>query len=234
MPPPPPGQIDVWWLPITSLAPSLPDLGGCLSPAEQARRDRFVRPEDQVRFAICRASLRHLLAAYTGGAPAAIAFELGERGKPFLAGHPVEFNLSHSGDWGVVAIGRRPLGVDVERMKPIREFDLLVERYFSPDEQRQMAAFDPADRIAAFYRAWSRKEAFMKATGEGLHLTTTSFTVTLAAEAAALLAGAGIEAWSCANLSATPAGYSAALITEGPIAGIRERPFDPAALCDMF
>lgn len=220
----------MWWLPVAKLSGSLPLLRDCLTPAEQARASRFVRPEDQVRFAVCRGSLRHLLAAYTGCVPSEIEFRLGERGKPYLAGAPIEFNLSHSGDWGVVAAGALPVGVDIERMKPLREFDQLVRRYFTIDEQRQMAAFAPADRLAAFYRAWSRKEAFMKATGEGLHLSTTSFSVTLAEATAALVAGDGIERWTCANLAAVPAGYSAALIVEGPMAAIEEREFRPGSL----
>jgi 4'-phosphopantetheinyl transferase len=116
--------------------------------------------------------LRSLLGAYLDAAPAGLAFEFGDGGKPRLAG-PVPrssicFNVSHSGPLGLFAFARAPVGVDIELdRRPIDEA-AVAARAFPPDTARSIAALDPRDRRRAFLRAWARHEAALKCRSEGL------------------------------------------------------------------
>lgn len=142
-----------------------------LSEDERARFGHMIVPWCN-RSIIARATLRHLLGMRLGIDPREVLFDYGEYGKPSLAHiykEHISFNLAHSADLGVIAIGNGiPIGIDLEEIKEGIDHDLLVEGLFS---SRELAVFRrlPIDqRRAAFYRAWTIKEAFVKATGEGL------------------------------------------------------------------
>jgi 4'-phosphopantetheinyl transferase len=139
---------------------------------ERARAARFVRVEDRARHLLGRALARRLLSARLGVAARTLSFETDARGKPRLAapGAP-SFNVSHSGDWVVCAVadGEASVGTDVQRLEPgmIRPDD--YGRVFGPCERAAIGGAGDADaRIAAFGRAWARKEAILKATGVGI------------------------------------------------------------------
>ena len=133
-----------------------------------------------------------ILAGVTGGAPAGLRFDYSIHGKPSLTGTnaALHFNLSHSD--GLAALGvshMRVLGVDIEHERPLKED--IAERFFSRGEVAALRALPEAERLAAFYRCWTRKEAVVKAIGEGLSRPLDSFDVTLDAGAARLLRMAG-------------------------------------------
>jgi 4'-phosphopantetheinyl transferase len=170
-----------------------------------------VRPgpgRDAGHAALCR-----ILHSYVGGDPAQIAFRLGPHGKPSLAGHDLQFSFSRSGEVALVAVSRhRPVGVDVERVKPGRATDRIACRRFAPDEAAALAVSGPGERDAAFHRCWTAKEAYMKGLGTGLSHGLASFSV------AALGRGEGrcaVGTWEVARLEAPP-GYAAAVAAPGP------------------
>ncbi|MFO7325869.1 MAG: 4'-phosphopantetheinyl transferase superfamily protein [Pseudomonadota bacterium] len=159
-------------------------LAALLSEEERARAARFVFPELGHRFTVAHGRLRQVLAPLVGVDPARLAFRSAEHGKPELAGDAgrsgVQFNLSHSGAWAVIgwAMGRA-IGVDIEVWRPMSDEEALVRRYFSAAENAAWEALPPAERSAAFFRCWTRKEAYIKAVGRGLGLPLDSFDVSL-------------------------------------------------------
>lgn len=156
--------------------------GDVLSEDELERAARFRYDRDRRRFVAGRAVLRRLLAGYVDASPADISFEYGAYGKPDVPQAPVSFNLSHSGSHALFAFGPRfELGVDVEVLENALVDDLLVaKRFFSPREVEVLRAFAPSARPRAFLRCWTRKEAFVKARGDGLSLPLQDFDVSFA------------------------------------------------------
>ena len=154
-----------------------------LDDAERARAARFLRPVDRDRYAVAHAALRLILATRLGMAPHALMFSTGAHGKPALPG--VEFNLSHAGDIALVAVAAVPVGVDVERIEPLH-VAALARHQFSDAECRALERLPPEQRLAAFYGGWTRKEAFVKATGAGLSRALNAFDVSIGAPAALL------------------------------------------------
>ena len=150
-----------------------------LSEDELERAARFRFERDRRRFVAGRSTLRRLLAGYVDAAPAAISFEYGPNGKPDVPDAPVSFNVSHSGSHALFAVGPRfELGVDVEVLGQTRTDDLLVaKQFFSPRELETLRAHAPSARPRAFLLCWTRKEAFVKARGDGLSLPLQDFDV---------------------------------------------------------
>jgi 4'-phosphopantetheinyl transferase len=202
-----------------------------LSADEQARASRFVREVHRRRFVVAHGALRTIVAGYVGERPDALAFEQAEHGKPSLRregdGAAIEFNLSHSDDLALVAVTRaRPVGVDLERWSPDVEHLELAERFFSPGERAALRALAhaPEQVAAGFFAAWTRKEAYLKATGHGISRGLHHFDVTLApGEPARLLAdrldAGATERWSMVALDPAP-GYSGALVVGGPLGDV--------------
>ena len=165
---------------IARLAAQQTELTRVLSGEELARADRFKRDRDRRCYLISRAALRHLLAGYTGRAAAAINFLEGPQGKPSIERGPA-FNLSHAGGYFLIGIADSgDLGVDIEAVKRIENLDQLAARCFSTAELAEYATYAGDSRSRAFFRAWTRKEAFIKALGGGLSIPLDSFSVTLA------------------------------------------------------
>jgi 4'-phosphopantetheinyl transferase len=177
-----PGQVDVWRI-------ALDDRDRCediaiLSPEERARAQRFRFPADRRRFVARRAALRGLLARRLGVGASDVVVVHGEHGKPMLDpgrhGSGLRFSASHSGDLAVVAMSALEVGVDVERLRLFPGADDIVARYFSPDERRAFEAIPGPERPRAFLGAWTLKEAYLKAVGDGLGRGLGRFTVTVA------------------------------------------------------
>ena len=193
-----------------------------LSAEERARGTRYRFERDLAHFIARRATLRSILAAYTGWLPAALTFCLGPSGKPALARVArggLRFNVSHSAGLTLVAVTRcREVGVDLERIRPQLAAG-VAERFFSPVEVAALAVLPAEDRAAAFFACWTRKEAYVKAKGGGLSLGLDRFAVSLVpGEPARLLQTADdpleVERWRLEALDPAP-GYAAALAVEG-------------------
>lgn len=197
-------------------------LGRHLSEDEAARAARFHFERDRTRFVAARGLLRSLLGRLLGRDPAALGFAYGGRGKPSLdaASGELHFNVSHSGGRGLFAFTRvGALGVDIEQERPLPDLESIVARYFSEGESAGLLALPEAQRPAAFFRCWARKEAFIKATGDGLGRPLDAFDVAFAGdEPARLLRIAGDpdapRRFHMQALDAGP-GFAAALAVAG-------------------
>ena len=154
-----------------------------LSDEERARAARFRFDDPRRQFVICRAALRQILGMIYAVAPQALSFQYGSRGKPELLFRAlkssvpqIEFNVSHSGTIGLIAISVGvPIGVDVEEYDPAIKFLQLAERFFAPLEATELNGLPPEKQLDGFYRCWTCKEAYIKAKGDGLSLSLSSF-----------------------------------------------------------
>jgi 4'-phosphopantetheinyl transferase len=154
-----------------------------LDEDEHARAARFVFARDRRRYVAAHAALRSVLARYVDADARALRFERSSHGKPRLARSMTgdyEFNLTHSAERALVAVARgRAVGVDIEVHRPNVDIHALARSVLSAAERSAFAALAVADQRAAFFRAWARKESFVKATGEGLSCPLQSFDMSL-------------------------------------------------------
>jgi 4'-phosphopantetheinyl transferase len=174
--------VHVWTVDLDVPCVEYGELRSLLDAAEVARADRFVFERDGRRYVVGRGMLRLLLAAYLRVPPRAIDFSYGDRGKPALRrGHgALEFNLSHAAGVAVYAMtGGAAIGVDVECSRRTVEFAALASRFFSAEEASELLALDPDAQRQAFFNCWTRKEAYIKAIGDGLACPLDAFSVTL-------------------------------------------------------
>ena len=216
------GEAHIWLADLESL-PLPGNWQDVLSRDEAERASRFRFDRDKRHFIICRTLLRLLLGKYLGVAPAAIVFHYSSHRKPSVAAptSDIRFNLSHSGERAVFAFIRgRELGIDVEQIRHDFEAQSVAERFFSSAEREALALISPEIRHEAFFHCWTRKEAFVKAKGDGLFLPLDQFDVSLAPGQPAQLLntrpdGEERQRWS---LSALEVGYqyAGALVVEGP------------------
>lgn len=140
-----------------------------LSPDEKARADRFKFPIHRDRFITARGILRMLLANYLNQSPDQLAFCYGDRGKPALAKGELQFNVSHSEDFALYALScDRAVGIDVEKIRAIDNLEGLTSRFFTLGEHQAIVQLPMEQREKMFFRYWTCKEAYLKATGEGL------------------------------------------------------------------
>ncbi len=188
-----------------------------LDEKELSRSRRFVRPIDRRRYVLAHAALRALLARCLGVEVAEVRYESGIYGKPRLASGllPFDFNLSHSEGLALLAVARqRSVGVDIERLRDMPDALNMADLHFSAAERRDLQSLPRSERPAAFLRCWTRKEAIVKATGEGLRRALDDFDVDLAPGSMSSLTRyegrPGAEAgWSLRDLPSPP-GYVAA------------------------
>lgn len=181
-----------------------------LSADEQTRAEQYKQPDDVARFVTGRGALRRILGERTGQDPRALVFVEGGGRKPALRDHPsVHFNLSHSGDFVLIAAGAEPLGVDIEAMRAI-DWRTLAAMNFHPDEAAAMDA--QPDARAAFFQLWANKEAFLKAAGIGLTDRLTAIRIPLDGGMVSAPKSLSSETWYATPLDAPP-GYKAAIVT---------------------
>lgn len=194
-----------------------------LSPDEIARARRFRFDRDRDRYVVGRGWLRALLASYLGVEPSSLRFSYSRYGKPDLLqpSRPLSFNLSHSGGFAVGAVcPGAEIGVDVELLQPEPARERVPEHFFSPDEVRTLRSLPEAQQSEAFFRCWTRKEAFIKARGDGMSLALDSFDVTLRAEDSPRLLRTAWDAgeaacWTLHDVSDSFPGYVASLAVRG-------------------
>ena len=170
-----------------------------LSVEEKSRADQFTRTRLGNRWLVARAGLRDVLANYCAVSSNELDFGKEKFGKPVLVGRHTDvdlhFNLSHSNSLAVVAVTRvAPVGVDLEYKRALPDWESVARRFFSPSENQQLSCVAGLERQDAFYCCWTRKEAVIKATGEGLSARLDSFDVSLAPDAPVkVLADRGID-----------------------------------------
>lgn len=216
-------EVVVWSVDLDLSDAELAPLGEHLSPDEAARASRFVFDVHRRRFVAGRGALREILGRGLGVAPARVCFEYGPQGKPRLggpeAGSGLQFNVSHSAGLALVAVtSRREIGVDVEEVRDVPDAVPIAARCFSKEENRAFLSVPAAERVAVFFNAWTRKEAYLKALGDGLAHPLDAFDVTLLAnEPARLLRVRGNEReaarWSLWSLDPAP-GFVGAIVVE--------------------
>jgi len=206
------------------LAPEpIAELARLLSDAERQRAGRFAFDRDRRRFTVARAQLRQLLAARLGVQPQSVELTYSAYGKPALAQRFADsklcFNVSHSEDVAVYAFSwGRETGIDVEAVRVIRDADDLAARFFSRCENEAYRALDARDKPLGFFNCWTRKEALIKAIGDGLYHPLDCFDVSLApGEPARILRVEGKSGdhcgWCLDSFSPAP-GFVAAVVTE--------------------
>jgi 4'-phosphopantetheinyl transferase len=224
-----PQDVHVWELRL-DLSPADHDRLERVISAEEARRaDRFRIAADRRRYVAAHGLLRVVLSGYVGARPDGVAFGPGAGGKPRLAGRETpRFNLSHAGALGLVAVAAdREVGIDIEEVGEDGDLEGLAETCFSPVERAALAAVPAAQRPAAFFAGWTRKEAFLKAIGAGLARPLDSFDVTLTpGDTARLLRLEGVPGASRRYQLRTlrpAAGFVAALAVDGRGVTIRHK-----------
>lgn len=217
-----PNEVHVWRARLD--APWSKNLDLSLSEDDRERAARFRFEGDRHRFLIARASLRTILARYLKTNAAGLQFELGPFGKPGLAqrqdGFDLRFNLAHSHQLALIAIARgREVGVDVEFMRADFANDEVAAHFFSATEVKHLVRLPTGIKTRSFFNCWTRKEAYIKARGEGLSHRLDQFDVSFGPdEPAALLDNrldrTEVSRWAFEDLSPHPA-YAAALTVEG-------------------
>jgi 4'-phosphopantetheinyl transferase len=221
----PQNEVHVWRAALNSDPIDLERLRATLSADERTRAARFQFPKDQQHFVAARGTLRMILARYLDRAPDRFEFCYNPFGKPELAPGGdtggLRFNLSHSQGLALYALTRdQEIGVDLEGVRADFEWEDIASRSFSPAEVEALRLVPAALRAEAFFNCWTRKEAFVKARGEGLSLPLDQFEVSVApGEPARLLRTAGdlqeASQWSIRELEPAP-GYSAAVAVRAP------------------
>ena len=213
-------EIHVWATTLAVAPDILETYAATLSPDEMARANKFKFAKHRNRFIAGRGALRAILGQYLSVGPAGLRFAYSANGKPDFAedfaGSGIHFNLAHTADLAMIAITRiGEIGVDVEGVRPVKNVDELVGRFFSPRESELFQKVPDEQKPVAFFNLWTRKEALLKATGEGitrsLSLVEVSF---LPGEPARLLAisGDAVKAaqWRLRELSPA-AGFTGAI-----------------------
>jgi 4'-phosphopantetheinyl transferase len=217
-------EAHVW---AATLAQSTERISLCqemLSPDELDRAGRFHFDRDRKRFITGRGLLRSILGHYLDQAPRQLQFDYSAQGKPALANRsgdvPLHFNLAHSDNLMLLAVTRScAVGVDVERLRPLDDADVMAEQFFSACESSKLKELPNAKKSAAFFNLWTRKEAWLKATGEGIAESLNQLQVSfLADEPAHLISLCGDTQagrnWHLCELNPA-AGFVAALAVAG-------------------
>ncbi len=204
-----PGELHVWAVPLHG---DPERLGASLSAPERQRLQRFHFADHRRRYQIGHGALRTILGGYMAIDAAAVEFRQGPRGKPYVAGPGVTdngpyFNLSHSGKLALIGISATELGLDVEKVRHLESLTEIARKHFSPSEFEALDALTGDARELAFYRCWTRKEAYIKAIGEGLSMPLDTFDVSL---------GEDPEFVACRDGREDPANWSMLDVSPGP------------------
>lgn len=166
-------DVHIWRINLHQSESQLQALQATLSSDEITRAERFYFPEHRQRFMAGRGTLRTILGQYLDIAPKQVEFEYQPRGKPLLAAKFADqgllFNLSHSQDLALLGISyQNQIGVDLEYIRTMSDLEGLAKRFFSAREYEYLRLLSPAQQQQIFFRYWTCKEAYLKATGDGL------------------------------------------------------------------
>jgi 4'-phosphopantetheinyl transferase len=215
-----PHQVDVWRARLDLPAGTLNQLQATLSADEAERAARFHFLADRDRFVAAHGFLRDVLARYLHCEPGQLGFSVNKYGKPALNNHHLEFNLSHSGDFALVALTREcKVGVDVERIRQGISSQVIARKYFSKSEVAELQMLSLEEREVAFFTCWTRKESYIKGQGLGLSLPLESFDVSLIPNEPAILRATRPDPqeaarWTLVSLEIDP-GHASAVAVHG-------------------
>jgi len=213
------GEIHIWRVPLDHPPVALGLLSTFLSAEEVTRAERFVFPHDKNHFIAGRGMLRVILGRYLGMPPSSLSIEKGPHEKPFVSASsgkpPLHFNLSHSHGLALYAFALHgQVGIDLEKLRPESATKEVAEQFFSTKEQEELLRLPPDSRVQGFFNCWTRKEAYLKARGEGLQVPLDSFDANLTPGRPPTLRAADSDLWTV--FSFCPAqGYAAAAVVEG-------------------
>jgi 4'-phosphopantetheinyl transferase len=210
-------ELHVWRASLDLAAEVRERLQGSLNSEEKSRAERFLVAEAREQFVAARGILRELLGAYVGVDPQSVALSYRPKGKPWLSpdyNSTVCFNVSHSHGMGLFVFARnREVGVDIEYVKENFRGMEIASHFFSEREIAALAQL-PRERMGeAFFGYWTRKEAYVKAHGQGLSIPLDSFTVEFSRSEQVLSDETGAR-WSCYALEVAP-GFAASVVAEG-------------------
>lgn len=213
-------QVHIWRTGLDVTDDMLESYRQLLSSDERERAQRFVFERDRRRYSVARAVLRHLLAAYLQVAAGDLVFTYEKHGKPVLAwphNATIAFNLSHSNEWAVYGFTQHGrIGIDIEYHRSIKDLHQLAASIFCEQELVALHAVPTQQQQATFYAGWTRKEAFIKALGQGLAFPLKQCAVSLApGEPARMLHPAEVQHWHMASFSPAPT-VSGAVVVESP------------------
>ena len=216
--------IDVWRSQIDLPESEIEKYAQTLSEQEQERAAKFTFPDKYEEYVVSRGLLRKALGHVLKQAPSGFQFDYTSSKKPYLSrkynNRPISFNVSHSHGQALVAISvDRNIGIDIEKIRPDVEYEKLAKRFFSEAEHAAIMLLPLGERVAAFFATWTRKEAFVKATGKGIAFGLSEFDVNiLPYEPPAMLVTrwnpADVSKWLMANIE-TYKNYIATLAADG-------------------
>jgi 4'-phosphopantetheinyl transferase len=212
-------EVDVWVASLDVVDVDVRRFASMLPPLERRCADQLDPPLRR-RFLSRRGLRRAILAGYTGCPPDQLQLRAGPGGKPELDGGDLHFSCADSDDVAVVAVARgRHLGVDVERLRPVKDAVAVARMHFTSNEHAQLCALPPRQRDVAFLWGWTRKEAYVKARGDGLSRALDGFSVSLASPTepapAEVIDDGTPGRWSL-QAFVPAAGHVAAVVAEGP------------------
>jgi len=213
-----PNSLHVWRASLDVPPESLARFSALLPEREAARAKRFFYDRDRHPYTVAQATLRVLLGRYLQIPPESVRTQNGPQGKPYLAkqlhASKLQFNISHSLGMALFAFAhQRELGIDIEKIRPNFASRDIAQRYFSRQETAELDALPPASYTEAFFLCWTRKEAYIKARGQGLHIPLDSFSVTLTPDRPATLTSSDSECWSIYSFRPSPE-FVAAVVAE--------------------
>lgn len=227
--------VDVWYGRLPAVPETSTRLLAMLNETERQKAQSFSMPLMRQRYVAVRALLRHTLASYLHEEPVKLSFETNVHGKPHLACGTVHFNISHAADILMIAVANfANIGIDIEVIKPRSNLESLAARCFSTRELKDWQQLHPEQRPAAFYRLWTKKEAFVKAVGRGiaLGLEQCEVSMPLGGQLCAIPVeyGAAVD-WQITELSIDPPAC-AALVTRNCDFSLRRLILETADLYD--
>ena len=227
------GELHIWKIELDCDDGQWQPLRALLSNDEQIKADRYLFEKHRRRYILCRATLRNLLGSYLDRAPDTFRFAYNSHGKPFIANDDsgLRFNISHSGEIMLAAfVLNSEIGIDIEAIQQDIDYLGIGQRWFSELELNTLLKLPEHERVGAFFRAWSRKEAYIKALGAGLSYPLNRFSVSMDETSPALIecqdGSQEIKSWKIHDVEVSSA-YSAAVVIKAARWDIRHIHLEP-------